>query len=161
MMIRPEIAIDAEAIDVVTEAAFGQRDEADLISALRISGDIELSLVAEEAGGVAGHVLFTRLASPEDCLALGPVSVLPAWQGHGVGSRLIREGLKRLGEGDWRGVFLLGEPDYYARFGFSLDAAEGFETPYPTDYFMALELQPRGLEKRSPVVYAGPFKALG
>ncbi len=58
-------------------------------------------------------------------------------------------------------MFLLGEPEYYARFGFSIEAAAGFETPYPSDHFMAIELQPGGLEEKGVVVYAAPFLTLG
>ncbi len=50
MLVRPEIFADAQTIDALTEAAYGQRDEADLVSALRDCGDIELSLVADEDG---------------------------------------------------------------------------------------------------------------
>ena len=161
MLIRPEISSDAQAIDALTEAAFGQRDEADLVTALRQSRNIELSLVAEDKRQIVGHVLFTRLQSPDGCLALGPASVLPSRQRQGIGSRLIEEGLRQFPGRRWRGVFLLGEPEYYARFGFSREAAAGFETPYPADYFMALELVPGGLDQKGPVVYAAPFLALG
>ena len=158
---RPESSPDAQAIDALTAAAFGQRDEANLVEALRASGDIELSLVGEEVGQTVGHVLFSKLQVPEGCLALGPISVLPDRQRQGIGSSLIEAGLNHFRETQWRGMFLLGEPDYYGRFGFSREAAAGFETPYPADYFMALELVPGGLDQKGPVVYAAPFLALG
>lgn len=161
MLIRPESSSDTQAIDALTETAFGQRDEADVVEALRASGDIELSLVAEDKRQIVGHVLFTRLQSPDGCLALGPVSVVPNRQRQGIGSRLIEEGLRQFHGRRWRGVFLLGEPEYYARFGFSLEAAAGFETPYPADHFMALELKPGALDTKGPVVYAASFLAFG
>ncbi len=161
MVIREEAAADIAGIGRVTELAFGQRDEADLISALRENGDIEISLVAVDDEAVIGHVLFSKLHAPPKCLALAPVSVMPDRQSRGVGSRLIREGLRRAKEIGWRAVFLLGEPDYYSRFGFRVDSAAGFETPYPAEFFMALELKPGALAQKGPVIYAAPFQTLG
>ena len=161
MDIREEAGGDIAAIDRITELAFDQRDEADLVVALRKNGDIEISLVAVDDDAVIGHVLFSILRAPPRCLALAPVSVMPDRQSKGVGSRLIREGLRRAKEQGWGAVFLLGEPDYYSRFGFRVDSAAGFGTPYPAEFFMALELLPGALDEKGPVIYAAPFEALG
>ena len=158
---RPESSPDAQAIYARPAAAFVQRDEANLFEALRAAGDIELSLVGEDEGRTVGHLLFSKLQLPEGFLALGPISVLPDRQRQGIGSLLIDAGLNHFRDTHWRGMFLLGEPEYYARFGFSLEAAAGFETPYPSDHFMAIELQPGGLAEKGAVVYAAPFLALG
>ena len=58
-------------------------------------------------------------------------------------------------------VFLLGEPEYYERFGFDAALADKFETEYPKPYFMALELTANALRDRAgAVMYAPPFSAL-
>jgi putative acetyltransferase len=58
-------------------------------------------------------------------------------------------------------MFLLGEPDYYARFGFDVAATGKFETPFPKAYFMALELNPGFLDgQKGTVIYQMPFLAL-
>ena len=82
-------------------------------------------------------------------------------QGAGFGSALIREALVRAERSGWKAVFVLGEPAYYTRFGFSVAMAAKFKTPYPKEYFMALELIPGALEKQNgAVIYAAPFLEL-
>lgn len=162
MKIRDETRDDYSDVRKVVSAAFDQTAEADLVDALRESGDAVISLVAEEDGEIVGHILFSRLQAPDRCIALAPVSVTPGRQNQGIGSTLIREGLARA-EGDgWQAVFLLGDPEYYRRFGFAVATADKFETEYPKPYFMALELTPNSLDERSgAVIYAPPFLALG
>ena len=83
-------------------------------------------------------------------------------QGGGAGSELIRSALaiaKTLGE---ELVFVLGEPDYYGRFGFSAEAAAPFESPYAGPYFMALWLQPDlDSPAKGSAAYAPAFARLG
>src|SRR5215831_17208082 len=97
--VRAETPEDREAIRAVNRQAFGQEDEARLVDALRDGGYARLSLVAEEGGRVVGHVLFSDLpietrAGTLHALTLAPVAVLPDRQRRGIGSRLIREGLR-------------------------------------------------------------------
>lgn len=161
MIIRPETQADIAAVRAVVTEAFGQVAEADLVDSLRDSGDSIISLVAEEQGAIVGHILFSKLQAPGQCLALAPVSVAPGHQKQGVGSRLIKDGLARAKDDQWKAVFVLGEPDYYTRFGFDLTLAEKFETDYPKPYFMALELAPNALAERDgAIIYAAPFLAL-
>ncbi|MFW6027825.1 MAG: GNAT family N-acetyltransferase [bacterium] len=156
--VRAERPDDHAAIFAVTEAAFGRADEARLVDALRTGGDAAISLVAETGGRLVGHVLLSRLVTPEGCLALAPVSVTPERQGRRIGPALIREALARAAAEGYSAVFVLGEPGYYTRFGFSLKTAAAFETEYPKEYFMALELRPAALRHRSGrVVYPGAF----
>ena len=98
MKIRYETVGDADGIRAVVTQAFARPAEADLVDALRAADAPRISLVADAAGMVVGHVLFTRVTVRRgddgwSALALGPLAVLPSQQGHGVGSRLIREGL--------------------------------------------------------------------
>ncbi len=161
MIVRDETPADAAAVRRVVGAAFGQEEEADLVDALRASGDAVIALVAEDDGEVVGHIMFSKLQAPKRCVALAPVAVTPARQRQGIGSRLVRAGLARARRDGWRAAFVVGEPDYYGRFGFSAAAADGFETPYPKPYFMALALAPHALDALAgPVVFAPPFRAL-
>ena len=139
------------------EAAFGRPDEADLVGALRADGDVALSLVAVADGAVAGHVLFSPMAAPFPALALAPVAVLPERQGRGIGGALIREGLARAEARGWRGVFVLGEPAYYRRFGFDAKAAEGFASPYAGPFLMVVPLGEPLPVRRGTLVHAPAF----
>jgi putative acetyltransferase len=161
MIIRDETRRDPAAVRQVTVAAFDRTLEADLVEALRGSGDAAISLVAEDDGEIVGHVMFSKLQAPDRCLALAPVSVRPDRHRQGIASSLIRAGLASAKRDHWQAVFLLGEPQFYERFGFATATARKFETDYPKAYFMALELVPRALdERRGAVVYAPPFLAL-
>ena len=143
MEIRTARAEDHAAIRDVVLAAFGQELEADLVEALRRSDGAVIELVAEQDHRIIGHVLVSALASPENCVALAPVSVLPARQRQGVGSALIEDAIRRATEGGWVAMFVLGEPAYYTRFGFSTDSCEKLASRYPQAYMMALGFKVR------------------
>jgi len=158
MHIRPAHDADAGAIRAVQQAAFPGPEEADLVERLVAAEDAMISLVAEVEGRVVGHVMFSKMVEPKDTLGLGPVGVDPAAQGQGVGEGLIREGLARAAGLGWLGVFVLGDPAYYGRFGLSAAAAEPFSSPYAGPHFMAMALRPDGLAGKSgPATYALAF----
>ena len=140
MIVQPETPGDVAAIRAVEEAAFLQSAEAKLVEDLRDAGDSVFSLVAVEDGSIAGHAMFSRLQAPFPALALGPVAVLPDRQRMGVGSRLIREGIARSEAAGWLGIFVLGDPAFYQRFGFDVGKARGFVSPYAGPHWMALPL---------------------
>lgn len=129
MQIRLERPEDATTIHALTEAAFEGRPfsngaEAKVVEALRAAGALTLSLVATDGDDVVGHVAFSPVTINGDAgawYALGPVSVWPHRQRSGVGQALIREGLRRLRSAGAGGCVLLGDPGYYARFGFRND----------------------------------------
>ena len=159
--IRDEKPEDVAAIRAVVEAAFPAPAEADLVGRLRADGDSIISLVAVDDGLVVGHVLFSKLTAPFPALGLAPVSVLPGRQNAGIGSRLIRAGLERAVRDGWQGVFVLGEPEYYGRFGFDADIAKGFASPYAGPYFMALALDGELPATVGRIGHAPAFAALG
>lgn len=162
-VVRPEAEADRDAVYRVNREAFGQDDEPRLVDQLRDGGYVRLSLVAEVAGRVVGHVLFSDMsiltdAGPVAALALAPVAVLPGFQNQGVGSALLRRGLDLCRERGHRIVIVLGHPHFYPRFGFRPDLAAKLDSPFPRDSFMALELEPGALAGvRGRVRYAPPF----
>ena len=140
MIVRPETQDDIAAIRAVEEAAFLQSAEAQLVEDLRDAGDSVFSLVAVEGETVIGHAMFSRLKAPFPALALAPVAVRPERQRTGVGSRLIREGIARSEAAGWSGIFVLGDPVFYRRFGFDVGKASGFISPYAGPHLMAVPL---------------------
>jgi putative acetyltransferase len=135
-LIRCECVSEAQAIAAVHEAAFPTSAEARLVERLRDAGRATISLVAECEGAIAGHVLFSPVSigehpgPPRRFLGLAPVAVLPGFQRRGIGSALIRAGLeeaKRLGAAL---AVVLGEPHYYARFGFERASDFGLGNQY-------------------------------
>src|SRR5215471_16638378 len=123
-LIRPETSADHEAIRHVNRLAFGQDDEARLVDALRDGGYLRVSLVAERAGQVVGHILFSDLpilteAGAVPALALAPMAVLPGFQRQGIGSTLVCRGLDECRRQGHRIVVVVGHPHFYPRLGFS------------------------------------------
>jgi putative acetyltransferase len=163
MEIRDERAGDQEAIRRVHLDAFGGDLEARLVDLLRERGKAVTSLVADDNGQVVGHILFSPVTidAESDCRALGlaPVSVLPSNQHRGIGSSLVREGLARCTGAGYDLVVLVGDPDYYARFGFHTAKAHGLDNEYGVnDEFMVLELRKNFLDRvRGLVRYAPEF----
>ena len=153
---------DAAAIRNVNRAAFGGDEEAVLTDRLRAEGDAIAELVAESAGAVIGHILFSRLAvdasgEAPQAAALAPMAVHPAHQRRGVGATLIRHGLEACRARRIDAVVVLGHPGYYPRFGFTAAAASGLRAPFSGPAFMALELSPGALKGALGVRYAAAF----
>jgi putative acetyltransferase len=117
-------------------------------------------LVAVDADKIIGHVMFSRMAAPFRALGLAPVSVAPERQRSGIGSELIREGLARAAAAGWAGVFVLGEPEYYRRFGFSPALASGFTSPCAGAYLMALALNGPLPATEGKIEYAPAFHGI-
>lgn len=156
-VIRDEEPRDRAAVRAVIEAAFARPDEADLVDRLREDGDREVSLVAVEGGAIVGHVLFSKMGAPFRALGLAPVAVAPTRQRSGIGSRLIRAGLERARAAGWQGVFVLGDPAYYRRFGFDPALAAGFACAYAGPHLMALALGPALPAGGGEIAYAPAF----
>jgi putative acetyltransferase len=128
----------------------------------------ELALVAEDASGVIAHVMLSWVAveggSRPRILNLTPVSVRPDRQRIGVGSRLIRDALRRAEQAGEPAVMVEGIPAYYPRFGFERASALGFVAPYPAipdDAFMIKRLRGYRADLAGRIVYPDAFDALG
>jgi putative acetyltransferase len=158
LFIRGEIENDYEAIYEIHQLVFGSSAEAKLVNNLRQNGDAVISLVAEKNGRIVGHVLFSKLKAPMRSCSLAPVGVHPSFQRQGIGSALIREGLKQVKEKGWRFVFVFGDPAYYQHFGFNIDAAKGYTSPYSGDHFMVLSFG--DVPQTGQIIYPEPFKLL-
>ncbi|MFF2544918.1 GNAT family N-acetyltransferase [Kitasatospora sp. NPDC058063] len=163
---RVECPDDVPATRRVHMAAFPGPDEADLVDALRrdpawLPG---LSVVAVDGAGlVIGHALLTRLRVGDGkALALAPVAVAPEWQRRGVGELVVRAVLAAAEEAGEKLVVVLGDPEYYGRFGFAPAGRHEVTGPFevPEAYFQVLPLAaydgaPRGLCR-----YPEPFVAV-
>jgi putative acetyltransferase len=159
-MIRHARAADHPAIETLLQAAFGRADEGGLVSRLRANEDVVFELVAEEAGEVVGHILFSRLwADRRELYAgLAPLAVLPGRQKSGVGSALVKASLENAREFGCHGVLVLGDPAYYGRFGFSAETAREVGAPYRgRAAFQALALEDGAFTGPMSVSYPDAF----
>lgn len=112
-----------------------------------------LELVAEQAGGLVGHVMLTeRTVQTEEgectALYLAPLCVRPDQRGQGIGGALLAEAFTRAAQMGYRAAFLVGDPAYYSRFGFRPVTDFGIEngSPVPDRYVQAVELHPGALQ---------------
>ena len=161
MIISNETEADEAAIRAVIADAFGQDQEATLVDDLRKDGDFIVSLIAKDAGLLCGHVALSRMKSPANAVGLAPVSVLRSRQRGGIGSALIRQALIRARELGFDIAFVLGEPAYYSRFGFSPEVAACFRCSYAGPYFMAMWLADvHGHAVEAEAIYAKAFDRL-
>jgi putative acetyltransferase len=162
--IQAESREDQDGIRAVHLAAFSTPLEADLVEALHAEGDAQISLVAKDEKGIVGHALLSRMNVEGDgrqyrALGLAPVAVLPDHQRQGIGSKLIDDALLEAQRFGTELVFVLGEPDYYRRFGFDAETAVPFASPYAGPYFMAKSLG-AALPSAGTAEYAPAFKNL-
>lgn len=163
LVIRPEAASDAGAVLDVLAAAFptpdgaGRPVEVGLVEGLRADGDVlpALTLVAELDGEVVGSVVCSRARMGEGpSVGLGPLAVRPDLQGQGIGTALVAAVLATAEREGEPAVVLLGDPGFYAVFGFETAADRGIGSPGPwQDRFF----QVRPLRAWRPEL-AGPFR---
>jgi putative acetyltransferase len=177
VIVRRERPADHAAVREVHQAAFardpvtgatrtrGENVEARLVDELREDAGFlpHLSLVAVARGDVVGHVIATRgwlEPSGTPALGLGPLGVLPAEQGSGVGTVLVHALLAVAEACDERLVALLGAPGFYGRLGFVPASELGVESPEPAwgEHFQARQLT--GPRLRGTFRYAEPFERL-
>ncbi|WP_394204378.1 GNAT family N-acetyltransferase [Shewanella waksmanii] len=148
MNIRAETTEDIAAIDALTYRAFenhphhkpgAKPSEHLIINQLRQANALTLSLVYEDHTGIVGHIALSPITinhAADQWYGLGPISVAPERQGQGIGSALIQAGLEQIKTMGAQGVALLGEPQYYGRFGFK--QLDELTLPgVPAEYFLA------------------------
>ena len=160
--IRAEAPGDAPVIGALIAAAFaasrhGDNGEAQIVDRLRAGGELAVSLLAERDGVIVGHVAFSPVTIADGApgwFGLGPVAVQADARRQGIGAALIEAGLAALRSRNAAGCVVLGDPRYYARFGFTADPALAYQSA-PREYFQALVLA--GPPARGVVRYGPAF----
>ena len=123
---------DSAAIESLYREAFPNENLLPLVRDLLKDTVVALSLVGVINARIVGHATFTRCVvtgNSTDVALLGPLAVAPKWQRQGIGSAIVRAGLQQLQDADVNWVYVLGDPAYYARFGFQPESS--VEPPYP------------------------------
>lgn len=164
IQLRTELPADAPAIEAVTVAAFEHaphtaHTEQFIVRALRTRGHLAISIVAVEGEQIVGHVAVSPVTIGGQAgrwYGLGPISVAPQWQGQGIGSRLMEQALAELRGRQAGGCVVLGDPAYYTRFGFQVEAGLVL-ADVPPEYFMAIALA--GAMPAGTVLYSEAFNA--
>lgn len=151
MIIREENTQDIKNIEELTLLAFtghphhkpgASPNEHLIINRLRDAGAMTLSLVAEDESGIIGHLAYSSVkidGITSHWHALAPVSVSPSRQKQGIGSKMIEQSISLLKERNVDGLVVLGDPDYYSRFGFHHNH-QFIIDGVPAKYFLAQSL---------------------
>ena len=153
----------ADIYRVNTLAFDGRTEEAELVDALRDSGELLLSLVALSGESVVGHIAFSRLIvdtaeGPVGGVALAPVGVLPEFQDEGIGSMLISAGIDSLAAAGEQVILVVGNPAYYSRFGFTTAIGKRYPGRQSGPHFMARVLGDPATAPIGPVRYPEAFE---
>jgi putative acetyltransferase len=164
--IRQENNNDIDDIRQVILAAFENHPHSNqtehlLVDKLREAGALSISLVAEVDGKLVGHIAFSPVSiegERSNWYGLAPVSAHPAYQRQGIGGMLIQAGLAELHKLEAAGCVLLGEPEYYGRFGFA--RVDGLTLAgVPPEYFLALPFSEENIQ--GEVAYHKAFEICG
>jgi putative acetyltransferase len=145
MKIRQEVASDVETIRFLISEAFlnaphTSHTEHVIVDALRDSGNLTISLVAEVNGQIIGHVAISPVSisdGSQNWYGLGPIAVIPEYQGRGIGSQLVEQALVSLRNRGASGCVLVGNPEYYSRFGFKAEPSLVLPN-IPPEYFQVI-----------------------
>jgi putative acetyltransferase len=159
IVIRPEQPDDAAAIHSVHRSAFSSELEAELVDELRAAGRLTISLVAIEQNELIGHIAFSPVSLPGSTggLGLAPVAVSPSRQRRGIGIALVKQGLAECSRRGFPFAVVLGDPNYYQRFGFLPAARWQLVDEFGGgDAFQAIELQIGGIPSVGGLVRYAP-----
>lgn len=172
LVIRTEKQTDYKLVFTLIEEAFkteilSDHKEQFLVERLRTSTAFipELSLVAEYNNSIVGHILLSKVKIKNnqqefESLALAPVSVLPKFQGKGIGSKLIQKAHKKAKELKYESIVLLGHETYYPKFGYKQAHNYNIVFPFkaPKENCMVVELFPNSLKNISgTIIYPKEF----
>ena len=158
-MIREAQESDLEEVFNLIHSAFGNRAESDLVKQLISDGDVLINLLVESLDIIIGNVVVSKITMEPDiglfCGGVAPVSVVPDQQSSGVGSELMTAVINESKQTGMDALFLLGDPNYYKRFGFVVST---FKNDYSVENFQELELTEDCLVNiKSKVTYANAF----
>ena len=141
--LRLQTPADHGAVETLLDAAFGTTRKAKSAYALRagVPSIAALSFVAVQDGDILGCIRFTPVAvdplagsaAMTGLLLLGPLAVEPAHHGVGIGQSLVDHGLAAAAALEYQAAILVGDPEYYGRFGFDHSLVSGIVIPAEAD----------------------------
>lgn len=165
--IRKERQEDYQQIRELVKEAFSNSersdgDEHNLIERIRHSSDYipELSLVAVSGNIVIGHIMFSTISvGQSEAISLAPLAVSADWQRKGVGKLLVSEGHRQAHKMGYSCSVVLGDSDYYSKFGYEKASNHGIIAPFdvPDDYYMVCGLDKNCYIPKGCVKYSDAF----
>ena len=158
LIIRSEKFADVSAIEALHVACFEGPLEARLVGMLRDAGRLTISLVAEEADEIAGHIAFSPVtAGGVVGMGLAPLAVREASRGQRIGTRLVQAGLDAARKLPFGFAVVLGSPSFYGRCGFEPAFRFGLVDEYGGgEAFQVIPLRPSGVPVGAGIVRYAP-----
>ena len=158
--IRFEQPKDIDEVRLLNDMAFDQPVEGRIVDKLRKSCKGILSLVAISNNKVIGHILFSPVTIETQSgviegMGLAPMAVSPELQSKGIGSKLVKEGLRIINNMKCPFVIVLGHEKYYPRFGFQRASKYGLKSQWegtPDEAFMVIILNDSMMKGASGIV---------
>jgi putative acetyltransferase len=144
---RDSVPSDLRAIESLYPEAFPDEDLLPLVRDLLQDSTVTTSIVGVIDSRIVGHVIFTNCGvagSKTSISLLGPLAVAPEWQRQGIGSAIVRAGLRQLENKDMWLVCVLGDPAFYGRLGFLPESSIRPPFPVPTEWDGAWQSQEIG-----------------
>jgi len=138
----PLSAVDPVLVEGLLDAAFGEDRFARTAYKIREGMDWlpALSFAAlDEEEYLVGSIQLWPIALTDNAgrahplLMVGPVAVMPGRQGDGFGKALIAAALGAIEGPAPLPQMLIGDLDYYGRWGFAADETAGWKCPGPWD----------------------------
>ena len=174
LILRKETIADYKSTELMTMRSFWNKyvpgcTEHFLIRIIRESRDYlpDISRIAEWDGRIVGAVYYTRAwiddgDTRHEVATFGPLAVEPTLEGNDIGGALMRETIRLAKAAGISGIVLIGEPDYYPRFGFERGAKYGItdaagRTP---DELMCLPLSEEFASYRGRLIESADFQKL-
>jgi len=148
LTIRDENSKDYQQVELITDAAFQGKpysagNEATIPQKLRDLNALTFALVAEYKGDIVAHIAISTVqinGKNNSVFAIGPLSVSPKFQGKGIGSKLVKIALNRLQKSGAICCVLVGDPNFYGRLGFNVEADLTYQGA-PAEYFQSVHFQ--------------------
>ncbi|MHC1683010.1 MAG: GNAT family N-acetyltransferase [Clostridiaceae bacterium] len=165
--LRLEKPVDYKIVEILTREAFWNVnvpgcDEHYLIHIMRNSDAFikELDIVAEIDDKIVGNIVYTKAkilgdnGNSYNVICFGPISVLPEFQGKGIGGMLIEYTKNLAKQIGYRAILIYGDPEYYSKYDFVPAETYGIGTP---DNMYAVPLQAYELYNGSLLNCKGRF----
>jgi predicted N-acetyltransferase YhbS len=135
MQIRNERFSDFDAREALLDNAFGEsryRKSSERLREDRLPAE-GLSFIASEGRRVIGTARLWNVAcgNGSSALLLGPVAVAEDCRSRGLGAALVRRAVQAARKLGYGAVILVGDPEYYSRFGFSSEKTGALWMPGP------------------------------
>lgn len=134
--IQNESPDDYDAVEKLAEEAFGPGRFTRSAFRLRegVTHEPSLSFTLHRSGMLAGAVKLTKiLVGDDEALLLGPLVVSPQYKNAGLGAALMCKAVEAARDEGYEAIILIGDFDYYKRFGFQQIPKGQITLPGPAD----------------------------